>query len=75
MWINIKRMFRSGFVSFWRNGIVSLASILALSVTLVVIGSLMLATAYLDASLDSIKDKVDISVSFKIDAPDARSRA
>jgi len=70
MWTKIKRVFRSGFVGFWRNGVVSAASILTLTVTLTVIGSLLLASAYLNASLETIKNNVDISVSFKTDAPE-----
>jgi cell division transport system permease protein len=68
MWTKLKRVFKSGFVGFWRNGVVSAASILTLTVTLVVIGSLILASAYLNASLETVKNNVDISVSFKTDA-------
>ncbi len=71
MWTKLKRVCRSGFVGFWRNGVVSAASILTLTVTLTVIGSLLLASAYLNASLETIKSNVDISVSFKIDAPES----
>lgn len=71
MWTKLKRVFRSGFIGFWRNGVVSAASILTLTVTLTVIGSLLLASAYLNASLETIKNNVDISVSFKTDAPES----
>lgn len=69
-WTNIKRVFRSGFISFWRNGVISIASILVMTVTLVVLGSLVLSSAFLNASLNNFKDKVDITVSFKPDADD-----
>ncbi len=65
----IKRIFKSGFINFWRNGVVSIASILVMTVTLFVIGALILAGAFLSASLEEIQSKVDISVSFKVDAP------
>ncbi|MEK7477911.1 MAG: permease-like cell division protein FtsX, partial [Patescibacteria group bacterium] len=68
IWVNIKRIFRSGFISFWRHGVVSLASVLAIIITLVVVGSLLLGSAYLDSTLESFKQKVDISISFKTDA-------
>lgn len=68
IWTKTKRVFRSGFVGFWRNGVVSAASILVVTVTLVVIGSLLLASAYLNSTLNNLKSKVDISVSFKTDA-------
>lgn len=66
----LRRVIRGGFVNFWRNGAVSLASVLVLVVTLFVIGSLVLAQAVLDTSLASFKDKVDINVYFKTDAPE-----
>lgn len=64
----IKRIFKSGFINFWRGGVVSMASILVMTVTLFVIGSLILAGAFLTASLEEVQSKVDISVSFKVDA-------
>lgn len=45
-----------------------MASILVMTVTLFVIGSLILAGAFLTASLEEVQSKVDISVSFKVDA-------
>lgn len=71
MWTKFKRVFRSGFIGFWRNGVVSAASILTLTVTLIVIGSLLLASAYLGATLETFRNSVDISVSFKTDAPES----
>lgn len=71
VWTKVKRVCRSGFVGFWRNGVVSAASILVVTVTLSVIGALLLGSAYLKASLDTLRSKVDISVSFKVTAPEA----
>lgn len=68
--VKLRRVIRGGFASFWRNGAVSLASVLVLVVTLFVIGSLILSQAVLDSSLASFKDKVDINVYFKNDAPE-----
>ncbi len=64
MWITVKRVVRSGFFSFWRNGFVSLSSILVMMVTLFVIGSTVFASAILTSTLNQIKDKVDINVYF-----------
>jgi cell division transport system permease protein len=64
----LKRVMKAGFVSFWRNGVVSLASILVLVTTLFVLGSLFFSEALLTSTLDQIKDKVDIQVYFKTDA-------
>lgn len=65
MLTNWKRVIKSGFINFWRSGVVSLSSIIVLTVTLFIIGGLILAQAYLGASLEEIKAKVDISVSFQ----------
>ncbi len=64
MWINIKRVMRAGFYSFWRNSFVSLSSILVMVVTLSVIGSIIFSGAILGSTLDQIKDKVDVNVYF-----------
>lgn len=65
MLTNLKRIIKSGFINFWRSGVVSFASIVVLTVTLFVIGGLYLGQAFLSASLETIKEKVDISVSFQ----------
>ncbi len=63
-WTKIKRTLRAGFVSFWRNGYVSLASVLVMTVTLSVIASILFTSALLTSTLNSIKDKVDVNVYF-----------
>lgn len=64
IWIKLKRIVRSGFYSFWRNGFVSLSSILVMMVTLFVIGSTIFSGAILGSTLNQIKDKVDVNVYF-----------
>lgn len=64
-------MAQAGFNNFWRTPVVSLASVLTLTVTLFVIGSLLLASAFLTSTLKNIEDQVDISVTFIPDAPEA----
>src|SRR4051812_30192120 len=63
-WTKLKRIIRAGFFSFWRNGFVSLSSILVMMVTLFVIGMTMFSGVILRSTLDQIKDKVDINVYF-----------
>ncbi|TSC66833.1 MAG: Cell division protein FtsX [Parcubacteria group bacterium Gr01-1014_72] len=70
LWTNIKRVVKSGFVNFSRNAFVSLSSILIMTVTLSVIGSLLFLSALLDASLTALKNKVDINVYFVAEAPE-----
>ena len=59
-----KRVIKAGFVNFWRNGFVSLASLLVMTITLFVIGSIIFMGALFSYTLDQIKDKVDINVYF-----------
>lgn len=59
---SLKRVVRAGFVGFWRNAFVSLSAIFVITVTLTVVGSMMLLEQLLNASLSQIKDKVDINV-------------
>ncbi len=67
----IKRTLRGGFISFWRNGYVSLASVLVMTVTLIVISSMLLFGAMLQSTVTTIKNKVDISVYFRTDASES----
>jgi len=66
-----KRVAKAGFVNFWRNGWVSLATVLIMITTLFVIGSLIFDRAVLMSTLDDIQDKIDISVYFETDAQEA----
>lgn len=67
----MKRIARSGFFSFWRNGFVSLSSVLVMIITLFVITATIFLGAILNASLQEIKNKVDINVYFVRTAPEA----
>ncbi len=62
MFTSIKRIVRSGFVGFWRNAFVSLAAIFVMTVTLTVVGGMMIVDQLLDATLTQIQEKVDINV-------------
>ncbi len=64
LWIKLKRIGRSGWVNFWRNGYVTLASILVMTVTLSVIASILFTSALLRATLTGLQQKVDITVYF-----------
>lgn len=70
LWTNIKRIIRSGFVNFWRNRVVSLASVLIMTVTLFTFGIIIFTGALLDSSLEQLRGKVDVNVYFNIDAPE-----
>lgn len=59
-----KRIVKAGFVGFWRNAYVSLASVFVITVALFVIGSSMFVDQLLTTSLQNLKEKVDINVYF-----------
>ena len=55
---------RAGFLSFWRNGFVSLSSILVVTVTLFTIIALIFTNVILEGVLADFKTKVDVNVYF-----------
>ena len=63
-WMSIKRMLENGWKNFARGGAVSTATVLIMVVTLSIIGSLIFLSALLSFTLDTVKDKVDVSVYF-----------
>ncbi|PIP73136.1 MAG: hypothetical protein COW88_02915 [Candidatus Lloydbacteria bacterium CG22_combo_CG10-13_8_21_14_all_47_15] len=70
MWTDFKRIVRTGFVHFIRNGIVSIAPILIMTVTLFVVGSLIFMNALLDTTLEQIQNRVDVNIYFNSAADD-----
>lgn len=67
---NIKRVFKSGFLNFWRNSSVSFTAVIIMTMALLVVGSLILTQALLNSTLDQIKNKVDINVYLVTSAED-----
>lgn len=65
---DIKRIFRAGFLNFWRNTFVSLAAMLVITITLLVVGALIFVSVSLDSALARIQEKVDVDVYFVSDA-------
>ena len=62
--MGIKRMLVGGWKNFIRGGAVSVATVVIMTVTLAIIGSLIFLSALLSYTLSTIKDKVDVSVYF-----------
>ena len=67
----LKRVFVGGYKNFARGGAVSAATVLVMTVTLAIIGSLIFLSALLTFTLNVIKDKVDISVYFVTSASES----
>ncbi|OHA92018.1 MAG: hypothetical protein A3J09_00780 [Candidatus Zambryskibacteria bacterium RIFCSPLOWO2_02_FULL_51_21] len=60
----LRRVIRTGFFNFSRNGTVSLASVLVMTVTLMTIGLISFSGAVLETSLAELRDKIDVNVTF-----------
>ncbi len=73
-WTTSKRVMRYGVAGFVRNGFVSLAAILIMTITLFVLAGLMIGGAALNATLTSLTEKVDVSVYFTTAAPENNIR-
>lgn len=71
-WLETKRMVRSGLTNFKRNGIVSVASVLVVTITLSVIAAIIFVQAILHTSLQDIQNKVDVTIYFTTGAQEAR---
>lgn len=63
-WMAFKRVAGAGWKNFTRGGAVSAATVVVMTVTLAIIGFLIFLSALLSFTLDSIRDKVDVSVYF-----------
>jgi cell division transport system permease protein len=70
-WVTIKRVFRTGFLNFWRNGYVSFASVLMMTFTLFIIGLAIFTGVILNTTLQQFRDKADMNVYFTTDAPES----
>jgi cell division transport system permease protein len=65
-----KRITRTGFVNFWRNGFLSFSAVVVITLSLVVFGTLIFGSAFGRALIQEVKNKVDINVYFTLDAPE-----
>ena len=63
-WTKLKRVLRTGFFNFWRDSTVTLASLLVMMVTLLVIGLTSFSSAILENTLTELRNKIDINVTF-----------
>ena len=63
-----KRVIRTGFVNFWRNGFLSFSAIVILTLSLTAFGLLIFGSAFGGALIEEVKNKVDINVYFTLNA-------
>jgi len=69
-WTTLKRIIKAGFISFWRNGSVSLSAVFVMIVALFMIASTLLITAFLGTALKDLQDKIDINIYIDSKAPE-----
>ncbi|MBU6232078.1 MAG: permease-like cell division protein FtsX [Patescibacteria group bacterium] len=67
----LKRITRTGFVNFWRNGFLSFAAIVVITLSLCSFGAIIFTSAFGRTLLADVKDKVDINVYFTLSAPES----
>jgi len=70
--IELKRIIKAGFINFARSGVISWAAVLVVTITLFVITAIILLQAVLHFSLDQIKDKVDVTIYFNVNAEESK---
>jgi cell division transport system permease protein len=70
MMTKLKRIIKAGFINFTRSGLISFAAVLVVTITLSVITTIILLQVVLTSSLNQIKEKVDVTIYFTVDAPE-----
>lgn len=68
MLLALYRIIKHGFKDFWRHKSVSLAMVSIMVITLFLVSSVLMVSLIGDDLLNVLKNKVDVSVYFKIDA-------
>lgn len=62
---SLRRIVKNGIVNFFRNGLVSLATVLVMSLSLFLLTSVLLGSIFFNSFIGELQSKVDISVYFK----------
>jgi len=68
--LDIKRIAVEGFRSFRRNSLVSFATVVVMTMSLLVFSGIIFLNAILGYSLNSLSERVDVNVYFLPDAPE-----
>jgi len=65
MTTTLLRIIKYGFQSFWRNGLLSVATIIVMILSLMVFEGLIISNVLTNTAVSSLQNKIDISVYFK----------
>ncbi|MDH5442203.1 MAG: ABC transporter permease [Candidatus Nomurabacteria bacterium] len=68
---DLQRVMRSGLINFWRNGVVSFAAVLSMTLALTAVAFVLFMSAVLQFSIDQIQERVDINIFFLPEAPES----
>lgn len=68
MFTTLARIIKYGIQNFWRNGWLSGATIIIMTLALLMFESVILFNTITAIALESLQEKIDISVYFKVDA-------
>jgi cell division transport system permease protein len=68
--VTFRRILKSGIVSFFRNGLVSVATVLVMSLSLFTVGGVFIGSIFVNTFIERLQSKVDVSVYFKKEIPE-----
>jgi len=72
MFLVIGRTIKESFINFWRNGWLSVASVSVLTLSLYVVGALLMLLLVSSTVLSSVENRINVSVYFKADVSEDR---
>jgi len=67
----LKRIIKTGFINFWRNGFLSFSAIVIITLSLTAFGALMFSSVFGRTLIEEVKNKVDINVYLTLNADEA----
>jgi cell division transport system permease protein len=70
MFTKLYRLIKYSFQSFWRQKLLSVATMVVILLVLLVFQGIFIFGAVGESALQSIKDKIDVSLFFKVDTPE-----
>lgn len=65
MLTNLKRILKAGWLNFWRNKLLSFATLAVITLVLLVVAGLLLLNVVSQSLVRALQDKIDVSVYFK----------
>lgn len=70
--ITFQRIIKSGVTKFFRGGLISVATVLVMSLSMLVFGGVLVGGIFVNGVISSVEDKVDVSVYFKLDSSEEK---